>query len=334
MATSTFAYPLGVPIFRAYDANGDPLNGGLLYTYEAGTSTNLATYPTYTDALAGTNANANPVVLAADGSAQVWVQASFYKLVLKTSGGTTLYTQDNVGAAFGNSYPVMTEWVADTLAPAYVGATSFTLPLTDVTGIYHAGRRIKTTNTAGTVYSTVSSSSFSTNTTVVVINDGASVLDAGLSAVSYGFLSSTTRSHLDPATVLSVTKDGGQTGFATSSKITDWTVEEDALSEWDATNHRWVCKYAGKYLVTLSVEFLDTGTNVDVTAQIQKVGFGSPNAQARGRSSATSSHIWSLSAHFVDSVTAAHYIEAYFLGSANTTIQGTIGTRFSVLRIQ
>jgi len=42
-----------------FDNNGVPLSGGLLYTYQAGSSTPLATY---TD-INGTIANPNPIVL-------------------------------------------------------------------------------------------------------------------------------------------------------------------------------------------------------------------------------------------------------------------------------
>lgn len=86
---------LGTPKVHYDDSNGDPLNGGLLYTYEVGTTTNKATYPTIADAKAATNANANPVVLDSRGEANV-VLAGNTKLVLKTSAGSTLWTVDNV----------------------------------------------------------------------------------------------------------------------------------------------------------------------------------------------------------------------------------------------
>jgi hypothetical protein len=55
---------------------------------------------------------------------------------------------------------------------AYASATSFTIAGVDVTAIYHAGRRIKlTAATPGTIYGTISSSTFSTNTTVNVTWD-------------------------------------------------------------------------------------------------------------------------------------------------------------------
>lgn len=88
--------PLLHPRFRALDANGDPLSGGLLYSYSAGTTTPLATYTTR----AGTVANANPVVLDANGEADVWVTGGvLYKFVLKNSAGVTQWTADNVPSA-------------------------------------------------------------------------------------------------------------------------------------------------------------------------------------------------------------------------------------------
>ena len=86
---------LGHPKFTAWDSNGDPLSGGLLYTYLPGTTTDKATYPTVADAVAATNANANPVVLDSRGEAAVVLVGST-KLVLKDSSGTTIWTQDAV----------------------------------------------------------------------------------------------------------------------------------------------------------------------------------------------------------------------------------------------
>ena len=59
-----------------------------------------------------------------------------------------------------------------TYTATYVSSTSFTISGVDVTSIYHANRRIKiTATTPGTIYGTITSSSFSTNTTVVVYWD-------------------------------------------------------------------------------------------------------------------------------------------------------------------
>lgn len=75
-----------------FDANGNPLSGGKLYTYVAGTTTPLATY---TDAGAGTP-NANPIILDSRGEANVWLGSSSYKLKLTTSADSELWTVDNI----------------------------------------------------------------------------------------------------------------------------------------------------------------------------------------------------------------------------------------------
>jgi hypothetical protein len=78
---------------RYLDANGNPLAGGKLYSYQAGTTTPQATY---TDS-GGLTANTNPVVLDANGEANVWVDPSLsYKFVLKNSLDVTQWTVDNV----------------------------------------------------------------------------------------------------------------------------------------------------------------------------------------------------------------------------------------------
>lgn len=77
---------------RFFDSNGDPLAGGKLYTYEAGTTTPKATYTDYT----GGTPNANPVVLDANGEADVWISTGYYKFVLKNSSDVTQWTEDYV----------------------------------------------------------------------------------------------------------------------------------------------------------------------------------------------------------------------------------------------
>ena len=77
-----------------FDNSGDPLTGGLIYTYAAGTTSPLATYTSST----GLAPHANPIVLDAAGRVnEIWLDsANSYKFVLKTSGGVTIATYDNV----------------------------------------------------------------------------------------------------------------------------------------------------------------------------------------------------------------------------------------------
>lgn len=84
-----------LPKFQAFDSNGNPLSGGKLYTYIAGTTTPLATY---TDQGGGTP-NANPVILDSRGEANVWLgTTNSYKFVLKTSADVTIWTVDSISA--------------------------------------------------------------------------------------------------------------------------------------------------------------------------------------------------------------------------------------------
>lgn len=73
-----------------YPGSTQPLAGGKLYTYAAGTPTLKATYQ---DA-AGTIANTNPITLDSTGSALIAWSGS-YKVVLQDAAGNTVYTFDN-----------------------------------------------------------------------------------------------------------------------------------------------------------------------------------------------------------------------------------------------
>lgn len=82
-----------------FDNNGAPLSGGLIYTYQAGSSTLLSTYTTVN----GTIANTNPIVLDAAGRTpnEIWMLSGYsYKFVIQTSVGVTLQTLDNL-------YPIL-----------------------------------------------------------------------------------------------------------------------------------------------------------------------------------------------------------------------------------
>jgi hypothetical protein len=84
-----------VPVFKAFDNNGVPLAGGLLYTYVAGTSTPQATYK---DSTLG-SPNTNPVVLNARGECALWLDPTLtYKFQLTDSLGNQIpgYPVDNI----------------------------------------------------------------------------------------------------------------------------------------------------------------------------------------------------------------------------------------------
>lgn len=83
------------PKMQFFDDNGDPLAGGKVYTYSAGTTNDKVTY---TDQGGGT-ANANPVILDAAGRASIWLGTSgSYKFVVKDANDVTISTTDNITA--------------------------------------------------------------------------------------------------------------------------------------------------------------------------------------------------------------------------------------------
>jgi len=170
-----------------FDDNGDPLNGGKLFCYEAGTTTNKTTYQDD----AGLSAHANPIILDSAGRApeEVWGTTGAYKLVLKTSADSIIWTRDDIAGINDTAETAASEWIASGLTPTYVSATSFTLA-GDQTTIFHVGRRIKTADTGGTDYATITASSYSDPTTTLTVNvDGAGAIDSGLSSVQYGLIS-------------------------------------------------------------------------------------------------------------------------------------------------
>jgi len=85
------------------NAAGEPLVGGKLYTYIAGTTT-LQT--TYTDSTAAT-ANTNPVILDSRGEANVWLGGAIYKFVLKDATDALIWSVDNISAPTAAVSPVL-----------------------------------------------------------------------------------------------------------------------------------------------------------------------------------------------------------------------------------
>lgn len=171
------------------DNDGVPAQGYTITTYAAGSSSLLATY---TDAT-GASSNDNPVTLNAAGrnpDGQFWLTSGLsYKFVLTDAGGVVVQTVNGItGTNDATAIATFDQWVSYSGAPTYINATSFSVS-GDQTTTLHVDRRVKTSNTAGTRYSTITASAFSAGiTTVTVANDSGS-LDSGLSAVSYGLLS-------------------------------------------------------------------------------------------------------------------------------------------------
>jgi hypothetical protein len=87
------------PKQQFFDANGNPLVLGKVYTYAGGTTTPI---PTYVDQT-GATANTNPIILNSRGMANIWLEPTLaYKFVVTDANDVTQYTTDNIVAPLDN----------------------------------------------------------------------------------------------------------------------------------------------------------------------------------------------------------------------------------------
>lgn len=112
------------------DDDGNPLNGGKIYTYLAGTNTPLATYTDY----GALTQNTNPIILDDTGYAPIRLAKASYKFVVKDADDNLLLTVDNVNSiayeisAGTSSQSVIIPYSAIQTASTTVAITLFSLP--------------------------------------------------------------------------------------------------------------------------------------------------------------------------------------------------------------
>jgi len=110
------------PLFNAqfFDDDGLPLDGGLLYTYISGTTTDQVTYQDE----AGTTPNTNPIVLDARGECVLWLDSTLvYTLHLERADLTTVWTRDDVQST---GVGALTQTDLDALTADDIGFTTGT----------------------------------------------------------------------------------------------------------------------------------------------------------------------------------------------------------------
>ena len=141
------------------------------------------------------------------------------------------------------------EWIeygdgAGTYTPAYASSTSFTIAGVDVTSAYHVGRRVKVVaSTPGTIYGSITATSFSTNTTVTVAWDSGSLSNEAITSVHIGAISAS------------------NTSLPETTAITgDYTLDVSGDIILDADGDNVTLKAAG----TTALDFVLNGTT-DVT---------------------------------------------------------------------
>lgn len=170
-----------------------PGNGVQLFIYLAGSSTKTTVYMDN----AGGAAWSNPIVMDSGGNLPsggvIWIPSGVtIKAVWAPSNDTDPPTSpyrtiDNiVGINDTDSSSAVSEWITGP-TPTFISTTSFSVA-GDQTSIFTRYRRVRTTNTAGTIYSTITSVTFGGGITTITVVSDSGTLDSGLSAVAYGII--------------------------------------------------------------------------------------------------------------------------------------------------
>ena len=121
---------MGIGNVQFLDNSGAPLTNGCLYVYQAGTSTQAASFVDST----GTTQNTNPVCFGSGGRASIWVSTgAFFKYVLcltndgpACAAGDTLFSVDQVpggssAGGGGGGSPFVGIFVSSSASPATTG---------------------------------------------------------------------------------------------------------------------------------------------------------------------------------------------------------------------
>lgn len=181
------------PVFndQTFNSSNVLASGYQLFTYAAGSTTKQTAFTDST----GSTPQTNPIILNSQGyptNGQIWLTAGLnYKFVLASPTDTDppsspLKTIDNV-AGVNDTAVTVSQWVASSLTPTYISASSFSLA-GDQTGEFHIGRRLQlVTSLSGSIYGTILTSVYGSLTTVTMTMDS-TTLDATLSSVNLSIL--------------------------------------------------------------------------------------------------------------------------------------------------
>jgi hypothetical protein len=133
--------------WQFFSNTGQPLAGGMIYTYAAGTSAPAATY----NSNLGNVANTNPIILDAYGRVpnEIWLTVgSAYKFVLQDSSAVQIGTWDNISGAVG-SQNIVTSFSGGSTGLTPATATIGAVTLSGTLNVANGGTGLSTVGTAG-----------------------------------------------------------------------------------------------------------------------------------------------------------------------------------------
>jgi hypothetical protein len=175
------------PKTQFLDASGNPLVGGKVYTYAAGTTTPLATFTTG----AGTVANTNPVILDSRGEANIWYSnGTSYKVALTDSADALIWTVDNIvtigSMAFQNADAVAITGGTIGSGVTFNGNTTGTA--SNVTGVVAVVNGGTGSTTAAAARTALGAAASGANADILSLRQDVALVDAGtIGATSIGY---------------------------------------------------------------------------------------------------------------------------------------------------
>jgi hypothetical protein len=146
---SVFLSPLAGAGWQFFSNTGQPLAGGQIYTYSAGTSSPLATYTS----ISGNIANTNPIVLDANGRVpnEVWLTVgAAYKFALFDASNVQIGTYDNISGTPGGQN-IVTTFSGGTTGLTPASATNGDISLSGILNVSNGGTGVASSGLAGYV---------------------------------------------------------------------------------------------------------------------------------------------------------------------------------------
>jgi hypothetical protein len=276
----------------------------------------------------------------------------------------------NINNAFRGLTADIREWYNDsqwviygdgdtTFTITYASSTSFTVAGVDVTSFYHVGRRVKAiAATPGTIYGTISATTFSTNTTVTVTWDSGSLANEAVT-IYVSALSKTndsipelviTNAKISASAAIDVSKIGGGAVSSTEFNYLDGVTSAiqtqiDAkqatitggattITSADLTASRALASNASGKVAVTTVTSTELGYVSGVTSAIQTQ---LDNKQATITGSATTIDTESLTASRAVisnasskiAVSATTDTELGYLSGVTSAVQTQLGTKLT-----